>query len=816
MFLERLQRTRPWAVLGVAFVLVLVSGYLALRLELKLRFEQLLPETRPSVIEMARLEANVRAGGHVFVLVEADDPLAVRAFGDAVVERLRKRQPGWLTGVSDGVHEAKRFLEPRAGMFVKLGDLQQLRDDIEARWSWEIAKQTGASVDDEPAPELSWDALKRRYGPPTEAQRFPDGYFQSKDGKALVVVVDTNIAAGDLPAQEQALAFVQGEVEAEQRRTRLPPRVTYAGDLVTGLAEYGAATQDLLRVGTLGIVLVLGVLLLYFRRLAALAVLAISLFSGLVLTFGLTEVFIGHLNVATGFLVSIVAGNGINFGIIYLARFYEERRQGVPFEQSLETARSRTWLGTLTAALAAAAAYGSLGVSEFRAFRDFALIGSLGMVVCWLSSYTLIPPLLRLLDRSPLARREPARPPGGSSDLRLPSWTARAVSLTGIAVALAGGVALVPYVQHDPLEYDMRRLQNNLGDSSADMYRAARLSAQILGAKLDGAMVLLADRPEQVRELIGVLEGRRDRAAASQKPFEAVHSAFDFVPAEQSEKLTVLRQIAARVLKARARGWISDPDFSQIAAYLPPDGLEPWGLDDLPAELARPFTDRAGQVGRLLLIEPTAGQSDADVKYLMRWADSFRSVKLSGGEVHGSGRAVIFADILATVLHDIPPTVLLAFGLTVATVLLTFRRGYQSLMVVASLVVGVAAVVLCMQLCGIKLNFFNFVALPVSFGIGVDYAVNLMQRYASEPERGVLAAVRGTGGAVLLCSATTILGYIALLASVNQAIRSLGMLAVLGELGCLAAATLVLPAWLLLRERRNKTSTAPALANPAE
>lgn len=48
---------------------------------------------------------------------------------------------------------------------------------------------------------------------------------------------------------------------------------------------------------------------------------------------------------------------------------------------------------------------------------------------------------------------------------------------------------------------------------------------------------------------------------------------------------------------------------------------------------------------------------------------------------------------------------------------------------------------------------------------------------------------------------TTMLGYLALLGSVNQAIRSLGLLAVLGELGCLAAATLVLPAYLLWREQ---------------
>ena len=53
---------------------------------------------------------------------------------------------------------------------------------------------------------------------------------------------------------------------------------------------------------------------------------------------------------------------------------------------------------------------------------------------------------------------------------------------------------------------------------------------------------------------------------------------------------------------------------------------------------------------------------------------------------------------------------------------------------------------------GIKLNFFNFIALPVTFGIGVDYGVNLLQRYRFEG-RGSMRRVLGTvGGAILLCS----------------------------------------------------------------
>src|SRR5262249_42173616 len=110
----------------------------------------------------------------------------------------------------------------------------------------------------------------------------------------------------------------------------------------------------------------------------------------------------------------------------------------------------------------------------------------------------------------------------------------------------------------------------------------------------------------------------------------------------------------------------------------------------------------------------------------------------------------------------------------------------------------------------VKMNFFNFVAIPITFGIGVDYAVNVMQRVLNGG--GVLPALRLTGGAVVLCSLTTTLGYLALLGSVNQAVRSLGMVAVLGGGLCLCSALLLRPPGWAERAGRGEARAAGAAA----
>jgi len=124
--------------------------------------------------------------------------------------------------------------------------------------------------------------------------------------------------------------------------------------------------------------------------------------------------------------------------------------------------------------------------------------------------------------------------------------------------------------------------------------------------------------------------------------------------------------------------------------------------------------------------------------------------------------------------------------------------------------VGIIWMVGATFLFGIKVNYANFAAFPITFGIGVDYAVNIMARFRQErarrprdalpadPAHVVERVVLSTGGAVTLCSLTTVIGYSSLLLAKNHALFLFGAVAVIGEVSCLFAALLALPALLLV------------------
>jgi predicted RND superfamily exporter protein len=159
----------------------------------------------------------------------------------------------------------------------------------------------------------------------------------------------------------------------------------------------------------------------------------------------------------------------------------------------------------------------------------------------------------------------------------------------------------------------------------------------------------------------------------------------------------------------------------------------------------------------------------------MRWADSFRHVKLPNGDViHGSGRAVIFADMIHSVGQDAPRAIFASALGTILVILIAFRGSRLALGVFVPWLVGIASLVAFMFLNEIRLNFLNFVAIPITIGIGAEYAHNMMQRYRFEGRGKLRHVVRATGGALMLCSLTTSIGYFALLFSINKGIHSCG------------------------------------------
>jgi predicted RND superfamily exporter protein len=84
-------------------------------------------------------------------------------------------------------------------------------------------------------------------------------------------------------------------------------------------------------------------------------------------------------------------------------------------------------------------------------------------------------------------------------------------------------------------------------------------------------------------------------------------------------------------------------------------------------------------------------------------------------------------------------------------------------------------------------QFLDFVGIPLTFGIGVEYAVNLYER-TRICGGNAAAGIRSAGGPVFLCSLTAIVGYASLVFADNRALQSFGGYAVGGEIAWILTA----------------------------
>lgn len=820
--LVTLQVRRPVLVLVLALATIGPAGLLARDLELRTGFGELLPEKQPSVIELRRAADRLPSMSTLAVTAESKDTALLKRFVDQLTPALRSIPGGLVTDVESGSREVQEFFSRHKHLYAKLTDIEALHEDVLARYDWEVGSRVGTNLDDEPPPAISAESVKQRFQKSIDelkkSARGQDGYYIGEDGTFAVILVRTRLGSMDQRAFELQ-KHISGLIDQGPWKKLDPAfRYGFTGNLVTSAEEYRAVSRDLTEIGMVGVALVLLVVFLFFWRLRVLVALALSIGLGCLWCFAFAELAVGHLNTATGFLVSVVAGNGINAMVIYMARFMEARRsEGLDTKAALRTATLNTAGATFSAVGVAMVSYGALMTTEFRGFRHFGIIGASGMFLCWLATYLVLPAILVLSDRwRPFNTRRWSDDLSGAYGrpfIWLAKRFAKRIALFGAISGVLTLTATILYFTGDPMEYDLNKIRSKQSEPTSASVLSSRMGRIVARMNQSGRAVLV-DRVEQVQPLVAELERRRDAAPEADKPFGEVVSIYSLIPDDQPRKQELLKEILDRVTRARQKGFITEQDWQELRPHLP-EAIQPIGIQDLPETIARPFEERDGTRGKIVYVAPTAGRSVNDAKYLMLWADSFREVKLDTGEtILASGDAVVFSDMLRVIARDAPRIAILSFLGTVGVILFSFRGRAGGLIALLALLFGICWMVSILYVFDVKLNFLNFIALPIAIGVGSDYAINVMKRREIEGDAGIERAFTETGGAVVACSMTTLCGYTALLFSVNGAVQSLGFAAGLGELMTQLSAMLVLPAMLYWLSTRKGTSS-PEPARPS-
>jgi hypothetical protein len=376
------------------------------------------------------------------------------------------------------------------------------------------------------------------------------------------------------------------------------------------------------------------------------------------------------------------------------------------------------------------------------------------------------------------------------------------------ALLLAVGLVLTALAAIEVSRFDTSQIESDVANlrrkdtwTRGEGYWGRRMDS-VLGSYLTPTVVL-ADSTAQAEAVAARL--REDVEHGSLGPMVAdIRTLDDVLPLEQPAKLAEASAIRED-MTPKMRSLLSPTLRADLERLLGEEDPKPITLADLPRTFLTGLLERDGTAGRTVLVFPRPSKALWQGAPLVAFVDALRSAGSVGGErpARVAGALPLSADILGSIQRDGAITSALAFFGVLAAVVLMLRRQSTTLYVIGSLTVGVLWLIAATMVLGVKVNFANFIAFPITFGIGVDYSVNVMSRYVQDGRRDVVRTLRATGSAVALCSLTTIIGYSSLLVAENRALFLFGVVAVLGELACLTTALTLLPAVLVLVERRS-------------
>jgi uncharacterized protein len=761
--------------------------------------------------------------------------------------------PDFISYVESGTKDLQAFFDQRKWIYASLEDLESADRTLDRQIAIQSGMVSDLESDDDdddesppgkaPAPETpapETPAPGSGEAPPEERQRtlgmesyyerwktsssshndFPSGYFANDTGTLMVVRIVSNASGTGGYSGDLFLADMTNRIAEMRVQEAYHPEmvVGFAGDIPNAVAEKESTLSEAAWASGLAFLLILGGIVVFYRSPWSLLVISIPTLMGVGAAYAFATIWFGYVNTPGAFLGAIILGNGINYPIVLLSRYREFRARGMPKEEARREAVLNAFRAELVGASVASIAYGSLTITNFRGFSQFGTIGFVGMLLVWVAIVPVVPALIVSIEwiqeRLPVFLRDPepvVQADGSSGPVMrgIARITGRfpAVFIVLPLLATAYCATLLPGYLRDPWEYNFSKLGSRSSKVGGAGEWSNKADEVFRGKQNISGTLILADTPEQVPLLEEKILAN-DRSDPQGELIEEIVTVQDFLPGPpevQEQKLAVLERMRDR-LTPRVLHEVDAEERARLEEMRPPEDLGVVGPEDLPLLIRRRFEENDGRLGTLMYIKYRFGVSFSDGRTLLRMANTTDNVELPDGRtVQTASRSTIFAEIIRSMERDGPLATSASFVAVALVVIFATRSRLGSFSVLLALVMGVTCLVGGAALMDTKLNFFNFIALPITFGIGCEYPFNVYDR-TRLLDGDVTAAVSRTGAAVALCSYTTIIGYGSMLFSDNQALQSFGRLAMWGEISCTVMALLFLPSLLhvLLRRRRSR------------
>ncbi len=670
-------------------------------------------------------------------------------------------------------------------------------------------------------------------------------YFFSENGNLAFLLTRPAKDVSSFTAAEASIARMR-EILVELR-TQFPDlEIGLTGLPVLENEEMGASQSDTALASWLALAGVALLFLIVYRCIRYPLLTVTTLIVGTSWALGWLTLTVGHLNILSSTFAVMLIGMG-DYGVLWVTRYEQERANGADGPTAMRLTARHIGPGILVAALTAAMAFFSAALADFRAVAELGWIAGSGVLLCALACFTVLPPMLQLMDRKEQSPRITLRLATRTTWLPLVSRHPRWALGSAVVLLIVCGI----FASRVHYDHNLLHLQASGLDS---VNWELTLIENTGGASLHA--VSITSTPEEALALKATFEKLPGVAR--------VETVAGLVPREQELKLDLLKDIQKRLRCLPQRGQLvshATPNPPQLAAQITrllkllqpytkddtdgkvvrlcasltalrqrlqgPDqelivqrlqDFEQWLTRDLSEDLhrlkdvstPRPITTAdmppslaerfIGKSGKWLL-KVFAKGSLWEYPALEAFVEEIRQV-----DHEATGNSFSTLEGLKAMKESFKWAAIYAVIAIILLFLADFRNLGYTLLALAPLAAGMLVSLGVLGLLRLPLNPANMIALPLILGVGANNGVYILHDFLARRDQGRYVLRYSTGRGIFVAALTNILSFGTLMISHHRGMFGLGLLLAVGVTCCMTTALVFLPALLnLLTGRRPAT-----------
>jgi len=676
------------------------------------------------------------------------------------------------------------------------------------------------------------------------------GYLFSENGELAFIEIMPKKDFHSLEVIRVPLQQIRETIE--RVRSHYPgARIGLTGRSVLQADEMNTTNDDMTYSTVLAFVLVIGLFILFFKRIRRPLLAGAALMIAIGITFGVVTVTIGHLTLLSIVFAVMLVGLGVDFGVVLVARYQEELLASGNVDDSMRVTLLSTGRGIWTGALTTGCAFFSAIFADFKGLAELGIVTAMGLAVCLVCMIALLPALIVISDRY-IQRRRTLHPPHPVTIRALAYASARPRITLGLFAVLTAvgllGFRGLPYNANlldlqakglESVEYEFMILEKS--------ERSTWFCAFVLNDFASVDRTVAALQPAKEAGIVDLVESVRDVVPADQDEkrelLEPARDALNYVAlpplsptvdlqgllasldalldrlehlqdlaAQRGEKAIAdvqgIQQLIDRaeaaqkaVAEAGSSGgeqlerqqarWIGELGtlVNKLKTYLDPPPLT---ASLLPEMVRSRFISKDG-TKHLVYAYPKK-----DIWQEEEMAEFIAAMRAVDPDVTGVPVQVFES---ARRMHSgFVRAALYSLIMVFCILLLDFRSLVLTLLTMVPVLTGVLWALELMPPLGLTFNLANFFALPIIIGCGVDAGVHMVHRFRETKSTADVGLTTGT--AVTLANLSNVLGFASMGIARHRGLASLGIVAALGCFTVLVASVILLPCMLELLKGR--------------